>query len=502
MASREFLKILRSARQGDVFAQQELAAIYLQGHFNTPIQPNNALVWLEKAYFATLSKNGAADLQGHTPSNPLSELFAQLVQIPLAATFGSPSFHFAWDRFWALADEGNSEARWQLANLLLNPKQLDLQEQLAAWLSKQLLCDDESFAKLQTQCKHYLEVIATEESFLANKAKDLLIQLQPKNELLTSLWNNWLSSQDESALQQAAELGLTTAKLTLGLRLAQPKTHTEKKNGSSKSNAPLKKAVHWLELAGKDGDPQAWYALGEIYRRPQFSGYSAQESDRCFDRAADLGHAEAQFRKAANLWRKRDKLEEKITGLQASYWAWQAHQQGIAEAHALLMKILLSCPNPAQNTWYVLAQCAELALARHSDHQLTGGWMLMCHRIVIANQFNFSKTELLLAEIDQLQLEHCVVVDVRWELPKILPRLTQIETTQQRRCLFAASKAVEQLATIREPNDAEFLAPGEGNLRQRRYRFERLSQWLTQNFAPQLTGKKSPIKIQSLQQQI
>ena len=311
-----------------------------------------------------------------------------------------------------------------------------------------------------------------------------------------------MSTQDESALQQAAELGLTTAKLTLGLRLAQPKTPTEKKNGSSKSNAPLKKAVHWLELAGKDGDPQAWYALGEIYRRPQFSGYSAQESDRCFDRAADLGHAEAQFRKAATLWRKRDKVEEKITGLQASYWAWQAHQQGIAEAHALLMKILLSCPNPAQNAWYALAQCAELALARHSDHQLTGGWMLMCHRIVIANQFNFSKTELLLAEIDQLQLEHCVVVDVRWELPKILPRLTQIETTQQRRCLFAASKAVEQLATIREPNDAEFLAPGEGNLRQRRYRFERLSQWLTQNFAPQLTGKKSPIKIQSLQQQI
>ena len=121
---------------------------------------------------------------------------------------------------------------------------------------------------------------------------------------------------------------------------------------------------------------------------------------------------------------------------------------------------------------------------------------------MIANQFNFSKTELLLAEIDQLQLEHCVVVDVRWELPKILPRLTQIETTQQRRCLFAASKAVEQLATIREPNDAEFLAPGEGNLRQRRYRFERLSQWLTQNFAPQLTGKKSPIKSQGLQQQI
>ena len=497
MASREFLKILRSARQGDVFAQQELAAVYLQGYFNTPIQPNNALVWLEKAYLATLSKISLPHLQvdspGNPPNNPLRALFAQLVQIPLATTFGSPSFQFAWDRFWELAHEGNSEARWQLANFLLNPQQLSLQEQLAAWLSKRFPGDTEGLAKLQTQCKRYLEIIAAEESFLANKAKELLIQLQPKNELLTSLWNRWLSTQDESALQQAAELGLTTAKLTLGLRLAQPKIQAEKSNGSSKSNAPLKKAVHWLELAGKDGDPQAWYALGEIYRRPQFSGYSAQESDRCFDRAADLGHAAAQFRKAATLWRKRDKLQEKITGLQASYWAWQAHQQGITAAHTLLMKILLSCPNPAQNAWFDLAQCAELALARHSDHQLTGGRMLMCHRIVIANQFDFSKAELLLAEIDQLQLEHCVVVDVRWELPKILPRLTQIETIQQRRCLFAASKALEQLAVIREPNDDEFLAAGEGNLRQRRYRFERLSQWLLQNFAHHLAAKKLPI---------
>ena len=52
MASREFLKILSSARLGDVLAQQKLASAYLTGDFKTPIQPSNALIWLEKSYIS------------------------------------------------------------------------------------------------------------------------------------------------------------------------------------------------------------------------------------------------------------------------------------------------------------------------------------------------------------------------------------------------------------------------------------------------------------------
>ncbi|MFM2029369.1 MAG: hypothetical protein RL517_560, partial [Pseudomonadota bacterium] len=52
MASREFLKILQSARLGDVSAQQKLASAYLTGAFKTPIQPANALIWLEKSYLS------------------------------------------------------------------------------------------------------------------------------------------------------------------------------------------------------------------------------------------------------------------------------------------------------------------------------------------------------------------------------------------------------------------------------------------------------------------
>ena len=161
-----------------------------------------------------------------------------------------------------------------------------------------------------------------------------------------------------------------------------------------------------------------------------------------------------------------------MRGLQASYWVWQAHQQGIAEAKELLGKILESTPNPKVNDWYELALYAEKALDHHAEYKLDEEWLLMCHRLIVANQFNLSKAELLLCEVGQLQHEHCVVVDIRWELPKILPRLIQIDTIQQRRTLLAAGKAFASA-------ESEI----EGNLRQRRYRFDRVTAWLTSNFA-------------------
>ena len=476
MASREFLKILSSARLGDVSAQQKLASAYLTGAFKTPIQPANALIWLEKSYFS-ITNQELVDIS--SSSAQISDLLSQVAEIPLAETFGSPAFEFGWNAFWKLADAGSSTAsgvaaKWQLVNLLINPANQEVQPQLLDWVKKNSAALEKisslDFVGMQKIAKQYLQELADGESLFANNAKELLIKLQPKNEALSSLWQVWLDEQNEDALTQAAELGLTIAKLTLGLRLAQldGSAHSEQ----NKSNASLKKAAHWLELAAKDGDRDAWYALGEIYRRPQFSGYNAAESDRCIDRAADLGHPQAQLRKGANLWRKREKNEEKVRGLQASYWVWQAHQQGVPEAKELLSKILESCPNPKDNEWLELAQCAEVAINHHAEHKVDEDWLLLCHRIIIANQFNFSKAELLLSEVGQLQHEHCVVVDIRWELPKILPRLIQIETIQQRRALLAAGKAF-----------AGSEMDLEGNLRQRRYRFDRVTNWLTTTFS-------------------
>jgi TPR repeat protein len=485
MASREFLKILQSARLGDVSAQQNLASAYLTGAFKTPIQPSNALIWLEKSYLSIQNQllNNTSSSDAETPTVAMSSpevlgILEQISAVPLAATFNSPAFLFGWKSFWELAKTNIPEsviAQWQLADLLFDPAKKDLQSELAHWISLQ--DRDHDFLTLQKLAKEFLFSLAQNESNFSSAAKELLIKLQPKDESLSSLWNSWLSEQNEAALIQAADLGLTIAKLTLGLRLAQfndqPNDKNSSKNGlGSKSNASLKKAAYWLELAAKDGDRDAWFALGEIYRRPQFSGYNATESDRCFDRAADLGHVQAQFRKGANLWRKREKIAEKVRGLQASYWVWQAHQQGVPEAKELLGKILESVSHPQNNDWFALATYAEKALNHHAEHQLETEWLLLCHRLIIANQFNLSKAELLLCEVSQLQHEHCVVIDIRHELPKILPRLIQIDSTQQRRSLLAAGKAF-----------AGSELDLEGNLRQRRYRFDRVTEWLSNTFS-------------------
>ena len=485
MASREFLKILQSARLGDVSAQQNLADAYLTGAFKTPIQPASALIWLEKSYLSmqnqvvsNLSSGNAEPAESHGFSQEILGILKQIAEVPLAETLNSSAFSFGWEAFWRLAKANvdlSNVAQWQLAELLLNPNKKNLQSELSAWLLKEKNNQYE-FLSLQKLAKEFLLKLAESETPFTSRAKELLIKLQPKDEALSSLWNAWISEKNEVALNQAAELGLTIAKLTLGLRLAQfneVDTVTNSIGGSSgKSNASLKKAAYWLELAAKDGDRDAWFALGELYRRPQFSGYNATESDSCFNRAADLGHAQAQFRRGANLWRKRQKVEEKVCGLQASYWIWQAHQQGVVEAKELLGKILENASNPKKNNWYELATFAEVALNHHAEHKLDQEWVLLCHRLIIANQFNLSKAELLLCDISQLQHEHCVVVDIRYELPKILPRLIQIDTTQQRRSLLAAGKVFSSIDSDQE-----------GNLRQRRYRFDRVTGWLKATFS-------------------
>jgi len=551
MASRQFLKILQSARFGDVSAQQNLASAYLTGAFNTPIQPANSLVWLEKSYFSIInqlvadtSSDDAFDL-GFGDS--LVPIFSLLSTVPLANTVGSPAFPFGWKLFWKLAvalpssppadsplsapstlSQAALNARWQLIQCLLSPEYVDEQARLRDWLASSDIAEMDfmpgaDVPSLQLVCKSYLQSLAETENNFTQAAKELLLRLQPKDETLSGLWSQWLASGKQEHLLEAAEMGLTVARLTLGLQLAQldgvsgsgsasPSTAASgtAEVDKGRSNASLKKAVYWLELAAKDGNRDAWFALGEIYRRPQFSGYNATESDRCFDHAADLGHAQAQFRKGANLWRKREKLEEKVKGLQASYWVWQAQQQGVGEAKDLLTKILESCPKPAANDWHDLALLAEQAINRHAEYKIEYEWLLLCHRLVIANQFHFSKAELLLADIAQLQHEHCVVVDIRWELPKILPRLIQIETIGQRRALLAAGKvftgntssALSATSASRDSiarnavDDEDELFESrerEGNLRQRRYRLDKVSQWLLTTFTKEATTK-SPKK--------
>ena len=185
MASRQFLKILQTARCGDVSAQQNLASVYLTGAFNTPIQPANSLVWLEKSYLS-ITNQSVADLNSDDPSHfdfseSLASIFSLLSTIPLANTVGSPAFPFGWKLFWKLADvslssespslplsQASQNARWQLIQFLLSPEHLEAQSRLRDWLETVDLAEMDSvpstdLLELQSVCKSYLQSLADTE---------------------------------------------------------------------------------------------------------------------------------------------------------------------------------------------------------------------------------------------------------------------------------------------------------------------------------------------------
>ena len=475
MASREFLKTMKEARLGDVFSQQRLGEIYLNGDAGTPKQPANALIWLEKA-FSGFKQAGLSD--------QFDSVINLAKQLPLYEVLSSPAAEFAWQCFSEAAKQGDLDAKWQIGKTLLECDGSPITNMLVSKFVEQFFPG----MGMREQAIIFLEEVANSDSPKASEAAELIDAKRPTTEKINLLWNEWLSSKDKNALTAAAELGYAPAQLTLGLQLA--KLVDENRNGKPSANdssgtgsASLKKAVQWLTLAAKQGERDAWFNLALIYRRPQFSGYNAEESDRCIDQAADLGHPEAQFRKGSLLWRRRARLSSESIGselpeLRASYWVWQAAQQGVQDAIEMLPKMLDRAPKADENLWHDLAKLAAKALDKGAQIRLPGEWVPLCHRIVVGNQFSLTKAEMLLVDIPKMQHEHCVVVDVREHLAKAHPRLIQIDTLEQRKSLLLASKVFSSDSEA----STRISLLDEGNLRQRRYRFEKLSDWLVKNF--------------------
>jgi TPR repeat protein len=534
MASREFLKIMKLARSGDALAQQKIGHIYMLGDDGVPKNSQNALLWLEKASVSigfneeifnfvadhleltiNLSSSQApfawkclllAANAGNTrarwlmaqaisqfapQANQISETpitalaFAQMSEKNWSDAGGLESFRTLAHRYLEeLADLSSfseqASAKKLLAQCLqdgrLGTLDVDRSKKIIASLATQ--SNDLGLSSLLSLGFSFSQGIdASLVPALKMHLPSLLNNKKHLNEHLPIYWAAWQQLQNADALEIAAELGHVPAQLAMGLRLAKLDTtvdeliNTEEdknKETASKTNsgnARLKRAVYWLKLAANHGEREAWYALGLINRMPQYSGYSAEDSDTYFDKAADLGHPQAQYRKGAALWRKRAQLSEEVEGLQASYWVWHATQQGVPEAQELLSKIMESHSNPKANDWDPLANAVALAMTENS-HRFTGEILLMCHRVIVANQLNLSKAELLLADIAAIQHEHGAVVDIRAELPRSTPRLILIETLEQRKALMMASKAFANAELSNSLN--------EGNLRQRRYRLEKL----------------------------
>lgn len=538
MASRYFLKIIKLARSGDALAQQKIGEIYLLGSDGTPKNSQNALLWLEKAslsngFIEDISKLLANQLDLSSSLSPEQAPFAWkcllhashaghsrarwlVAQVVAHFSLSKPNttsnpirvmaFTQMSHKHWADAggvDSFKSRAQCYLEELA---DLFSFEDQSAAQILLSHCLQDGRLGVLDVDRSKKIMIglairadaigLSSLTSFADSIDKDLVPALKvhlpqlleikkPLIEYTLLYWAAWQYLGNMNALEIAAELAYTPAQLALGLRLAKldfkevtsavtsgTDVNGEVINspsGSGEGNARLKRAVYWLKQAANKGERDALYALGLINRMPQYSGYSAEDSDQYFDRAADLGHPDAQYRKGAALWRKRGQLKEDIEGMQASYWIWHAAQQGVVAAQELLSKVMISCSHSNKNRWSTIAQACDKALT-DGTHRLTGDMLLTCHRVIVANQLNLSKAELLLTDISSIQHEHGAVIDIREHLPRSVPKLILIETLEQRKSMMMASKA---FANVFSNHNID-----EGNLRQRRYRLEKLVQIL------------------------
>ena len=101
---------MKEARSGDVFSQQKLGEIYLNGEFNTPKQPTNALIWLEKAYRGFESKGLLENLD---------PVIGSVLKLNLSEALSSPAVDFACKCFVDKANQGDINAQWQIGKTLI-----------------------------------------------------------------------------------------------------------------------------------------------------------------------------------------------------------------------------------------------------------------------------------------------------------------------------------------------------------------------------------------------
>jgi TPR repeat protein len=410
MANREELRIIRAARAGQADAQLALGKLYLTGSAGLPCSQPTALHWLERA-----ARQGSAEAGA------------------LAATLGAampPAPADASGTSLAPADDALLDAAWEA-------------RQRGAYLQRAL-----PLARALAQGAD-----------MAGAAR-----LGPAEATLLSRCARALAAGpaahqvDGAELQRFWELAAAAherhAQMALGLWCARMRPDGSRTAGGAGS-VNFKKAIRWLAMAGEQGLAEAWYALSRIYIKPEFSQRNVLDAQRYLERAAEMGHRDAQFECGNNAWRAR--RENEANDVRAVYWLQKAARGGCDQAGAALRKIAPPLSGPAHAGTGALAVPAGLA----SSHPL------LAARLELAALFRLTRAEALLLDVRQADHGHCLVVDIRASYGRSKRRLVLVDTAQQRH-------ALDRIGRLFEDVDC---GPGgpEGNYRQRLYRLKTLA---------------------------
>ncbi|WP_343652850.1 hypothetical protein [Herbaspirillum sp.] len=473
----------RAARQGLADAWM-LIAQHIPYEVVTPLaRPQEAAQWYERAFDAGLTRAGL--------------VFARLV-LDHPGAGGAADADLQRKAIRALevvAREGDPDAQWLLArqgDRLLAPKAAAVAAEAAAdqtpaepvvkpedlhqWTRKAADAGIE-------QAQHALADAAWRQSDFAGfrqRAQPLADALLRQHEALVAQLNApsdalaaALGAQNIQLLRRLAEVHMADkrpdlllaqqllelaalasdrdAQLALGLlygRIDQAGVRRFAGQGS----ANYKKAVRWLTLAGEQGMAAAWYVLSRIYLKPEFSQRNLADVQHYLERAAEMGHVEAQVECGIGAWRNR--RDEAGNDVRALYWLQKAATQGAQQAQTLLDKV---ADRPQAAEWAVRAR-AQLSREQTNAHPF------LAARIELAALFGLTRPEALLIDLKQADCGHCLMVDIRSQYARSKRRLILVETGEQRGTLNRIGRLFEDM-------DCGPSGP-EGNYRQRLYRLK------------------------------
>jgi len=226
-----------------------------------------------------------------------------------------------------------------------------------------------------------------------------------------------------------------------------------KRVGAGAGSANFKKAIRWLTLAGEQGLADAWYALSRIYVKPEFSQRNIADAQTYLERAAEMGHRDAQLECGNSAWRAR--REHESNDVRAVYWLQKAAAQGCPQAAAALAKI---APRHGACPFTRLAEAGAVTIGSRQP--------LLAARLRLAAAFALSRAEALLLDLRSADHGHCLVVDIRASYGRSKRRLVAIATPAERALVDAVLQEFEGVDS----------GPGgpEGNYRQRLYRLKTL----------------------------
>ena len=498
MANREELGIIRGARAGDAGCQLALGKLYLFGGASLPRSLPTALHWLNRA--ALQQQAEAWQLIGHhipyeqarlsaaavlpwyelaweADVAPAGLVLAQLV-FSNAAPVDAALRAKALQALQQAAQQGAPEAQRLLA---LGDPQLPLLPALAdaagkeagphlpsaagtGWVAEAATLDQAWEEATPAVFLHHALPLArallrsAPADAEAARAAEWLVSPQQVTLLARCAALLPALGRHDPELHHCRELaaygGDRQAQLSLGLWFARMDLSGERlAQGIAAVN--FKRAIRWLTQAGEQGLADAWYALSRIYLKPEFSQRCVAEAQVYLERAADMGHCEAQRECGMYAWRMRRNDEQ--ADVRAAYWLQKAALQGCSRSEAALARMVA----PARRSdWAasILASLSREALASQP---------LLAARMELAELFGLSRAEALLLDVRAADRGHCLVVDIRASYGRSKRRLVLLRTAQER-------QALDRVLRLFENMDAG-LQGIEGNYRQRLYR---LKTWL------------------------